>query len=96
MKVMANVDSHPAETFSQRRLCAAPYGKLASVSSRIRLQRSASSDSSANRAGIISRESNQAMRFHTARVKSDWVEPAAGPAMSALLALQKSSGPFRN
>jgi hypothetical protein len=35
MKVMANVDSHPAETFSQRRLCAAPYGKLASVSSRI-------------------------------------------------------------
>src|SRR5512135_2440757 len=35
------------------------------------LQRSASSDPPANRARILSRESNPAVRFHTARVISD-------------------------
>src|SRR5260221_13902291 len=33
-------------------------------------QRSASSDPSANRGGIIQRESNNSVRFHTTRVKS--------------------------
>src|SRR6478752_8924139 len=41
-------------------------------------QRSASSDPSANRGGIIQRESNNSVRFHTTRVIFDPCELLAG------------------